>query len=110
MSWIKLIDYEGDDLYRGGFIRVNGYFPYEKKVEFMLYETGEVDRPYGLIVASGYKAGLKLVNLPSDSLTSNGGVSKNWVISNWDRWIYPDCGINEVYFLEQREIVVEDQL
>ncbi|MBB5866527.1 Imm45 family immunity protein [Xanthomonas sp. 3058] len=107
MHWIKLLDYEGDSLCRGGFIRVNGCFPYEKIVEFMLYETGEADRPYGLIVASGYKAGLKLVNLPGDSLASKGGVSKSWVISNWDRWIYPECEINEAYFLEQRELVIE---
>ncbi|WP_425526800.1 Imm45 family immunity protein [Xanthomonas oryzae] len=71
----------------------------EAAVEFMLYETGEVDRAYGLIVVSGYKAGLKLVNLPSDSLAASGGVSKGWVISNWDRWIYPECEINDVYFL-----------
>ncbi|WP_207924411.1 Imm45 family immunity protein [Xanthomonas oryzae] len=108
MNWIKLLDYEGEILYRGGFIRVNGSFPYEKIVEFMLYETGEVDRAYGLIVVSGYKAGLKLVNLPSDSLAASGGVSKGWVISNWDRWIYPECEINDVYFLEQREIVTEN--
>ncbi|RBJ67883.1 hypothetical protein BRN90_08600 [Xanthomonas oryzae pv. oryzae] len=33
---------------------------------------------------------------------------KGWVISNWDRWIYPECEINDVYFLEQREIVTEN--
>lgn len=53
MNWIKILDYEGDSLCRGGFIRANGSFPYEKIVEFMLYETGDVERPYGLIVASG---------------------------------------------------------
>ncbi|RBJ69093.1 hypothetical protein BRN90_05220 [Xanthomonas oryzae pv. oryzae] len=56
--------------------------PYEKIVEFMLYETGEVDRAYGLIVVSGYKAGLKLVNLPSDSLAASGGVSNSTVLLN----------------------------
>ncbi|QIE17816.1 hypothetical protein [Xanthomonas oryzae] len=29
-------------------------------------------------------------------------------MSNWDRWIYPECEINDVYFLEQREIVTEN--
>ncbi|PKV10521.1 hypothetical protein CVO74_22905 [Xanthomonas prunicola] len=101
---MKLLDYQGDTIYRGGFIRVNGSYPYENFVEFMFYETGEDDRIYGLIVASGYKAGLKLVNLPKESLTTNGGISKDWVISNWDRWIYPECDINDVYFLERRDI------
>lgn len=42
MSWIKLVDYEGDDLYRGGFIRVNGYFPYEKKWNLCFMKLGKL--------------------------------------------------------------------
>ena len=68
----------------------------------MLFETQELDRPYGLIVSSGYKAGLFLVKLPAESISDEGhGLSTEWVIANWSTWIYPECNVEDVYILDE---------
>lgn len=83
---------------RGSVFRVPGKYPYEEVVDFMVFETFDVQTPYGLMVTSGYKAGLTLVLLPRESLVE-GGISRNWVIENWREWVYPDCDVSDVCFL-----------
>lgn len=62
----------------------------------MVFESQVEDRPLGLIITSGYKAGLILVYLPRDSFSKEGGLNKEWVVSNWEKWIYPDCDVSDV--------------
>lgn len=83
---------------RGSVFRVPGKYPYEEVVDFMVFETFDVQAPYGLMVTSGYKAGLTLVLLPPESLVE-GGVSRGWVIENWSKWIYPDSKVSDVCLL-----------
>ncbi|QQB36309.1 hypothetical protein I6I07_06765 [Achromobacter deleyi] len=99
-SMIKLVDFRGDALYRGNVLRMPAKFPYEDYVDFMIFMTKAADRPHGLIVTSGYKAGLVLVYLPKECGYSEGGVSRDWIISNWDKWVYPDCNVKDVYLIE----------
>lgn len=83
------------------FFRSPATWPYEKWVDFMLFETQDDERPYGLIVSSGYKAGLFLVKLPIESMSDEGyGVSTDWVINNWEKWIYPECKVEDVHLVE----------
>lgn len=68
-------------------------------MDFMVIETYDSARPYGLIVSSGYKAGLTLVHLPIESLADDGmGLSTEWTCLNWQHWIYPDSKVSDVYF------------
>src|SRR3546814_7431416 len=51
------------------------------------------DEQYGhsIAVASGNKAGLLVVRLPVESrLPGTWGLSREWVVKNWAKWIYPD--------------------
>lgn len=102
---IKLVELEAEAFQRGNILRVRGKYPYEKYVDFMLFETLVKDRPYGLIVTSGYKAGSILIHLPKESTCLSGGVNKEWMLSNWDNWIYPDCDVSDVYVIDGYEAV-----
>lgn len=102
---IKLVESEVKAFQRGNVFRVRGKYPYEECVDFMLFETQVEDRPYGLIVTSGYKAGLILIYLPKESACLNGGIDKEWMLSNWAKWIYPDCDVSDVYVIDGYEAV-----
>lgn len=98
---MRLIDYKKTAISRGAIFRLPAVWPYEEWVDFMLFETQDDDRPYGLIVSSGYKAGLFLVNLPAESISDEGhGLSTEWVITNWTKWIYPECNVEDVHILD----------
>lgn len=99
---MKLIHYKKTAISRGTVFRLPAVWPYEEWVDFMLFETQDDERPYGLIVSSGYKAGLFLVKLPNESISDEGhGVSTTWVIINWGKWIYPECNVEDVHIIEQ---------
>lgn len=101
---IRLVDLQDKLIWRGNVFRVRGKFPYEDCVDFMVFETQFEDRPYGLIVTSGYKAGLVLLYLPEESNSPQGGVNKEWVVSNWNKWIYPDCEVSDVFFIDKYDV------
>ncbi|WP_447837777.1 Imm45 family immunity protein [Aeromonas salmonicida] len=100
----RLVDLDMDVLWRGSLLRLPAKPPYEEYVEFMVFETQKEETPYGLIISSGYKAGLILVYLPKESCSSGGGVERQWIIDNWSLWIYPDCGIEMVFYADNRNV------
>jgi hypothetical protein len=55
-------------------------------VDLMVYNPRDSDVGLGLIVTSGYKAGLVLNIFPRDSNHAKGGLSVDWLIANWDDW------------------------
>ncbi|MEI9484272.1 Imm45 family immunity protein [Enterobacter cancerogenus] len=95
---MKLVDYKNKSIKRGTIFRLPAVWPYEEWVDFMvidLYET------HGLVVSSGHKAGLILISLPVESASIEGrALSTEWVISNWAKWIYPECNVEDVYMLD----------
>lgn len=106
MEWkpvTKLIDCTSDAFQRGSVFRAPGKYPYESTVDFMVFETLEEDRRFGLMVTTGYKAGLTLVRLPAESNHGTCGLSKEWVITNWAKWIYPNCDVSQVAVFEGYE-------
>ncbi|MFV3318795.1 Imm45 family immunity protein [Pseudomonas sp. NY15374] len=88
---------------RGPVFRAKGSYPYEEVVDFMVFETLEEDRRFGLMVTTGYKAGLPLIILPGESNAGCLGLSREWVVANWGRWIYPDCDISKVLVIDGYE-------
>lgn len=70
----------------------------------MVFETLERKTPYGLMVTSGYKAGLVLLIFPGESLVE-GGVGLQWVKRNWKEWVYADCEVSDVYLMDGYEAV-----
>lgn len=99
---MRLIDYQKIFIARGTVFRLPATWPYEEWVDFMLFETQDDEKPYGLIVSSGFKAGLFLVKLPIESMSDEGpGLNTHWVINNWSKWIYPECNVEDVHILEE---------
>ena len=98
MNIYKLVDYK-NNLERGLVLRCKGKYPYEEIVDFIITESYMEDKGYSLYIDSGYKAGLRFVILPKESIpTGDSGyaIDTNWLINSWDKWGYFDCPINEV--------------
>lgn len=94
---MKLIDYKNKSIKRGTVFRLPAVWPYEEWVDFMVIDLFET---HGLVVSSGHKAGLILISLPIESTSIEGrALSTEWVITNWAKWIYPECNIEDVYIL-----------
>lgn len=95
---MKLIDYKNKSIKRGTIFRLPAVWPYEEWVDFMVIDLFET---HGLVVSSGHKAGLILISLPIESASIEGRVlSTEWVITNWAKWIYPECNVEDVYILD----------
>jgi hypothetical protein len=102
MKKVKLIEYSSN-LDRGLIIRCKGKYPYEEVVDFMICETYDSNFGYSLIVVSGYKAGLKFVVFPKESLPHENlgyAVDIEWLKKNWCVWGYGDCLLEDVWLIQ----------
>ena len=98
----KLAEFVGE-IQRGTILRCSGSYPYEAFVDFMLFETVlEGYNTYGLIVVSGYKAGLTFVVFPAEvwQISNRPGLSSEWLRSNWYKWGYGQCPLEDVQLIE----------
>ena len=100
-KWIRLRDFEEDEIRRGSLLRFPAQYPYESIVELMVFEANDSERGLGLMVSSGYKAGLTLVILPFESRPQGkNGLMSHWLIENWHQWVYPETNVHEVWLTE----------
>lgn len=98
----KLVSLEDKFISVGSYIKFTGIRPYEEETFFLVYQPNDSKRGLGLIVATGYKSGLILVVLPIESDFNGGGaIDRDWLISNWSKWVYPDCKVEDVYICKQ---------
>ncbi len=98
MKWSQLKHMGNRRIRRGALIRVPARHPYEAIVDFMVFDPQDDERGMGLIVDSGYKAGLILVILPKESQSSSlRSISSKWLKENWTTWGYDDCRAEDVY-------------
>lgn len=104
-KWQKLITFEQEAIRLGSVLRLPAKYPYESVIEFLVFEPNETGYGLGLMVRSGYKAGLTLVVLPADSQPENSrGLSTQWLIKHWHEWVYPDCPVEQVWLNEQPRV------
>ena len=100
-KWLRLIDSKEQEIRRGSLLRCPAQYPYESIVEFMVFEANDSERGLGLMISSGYKAGLTLVILPFESRPKGkSGLMTQWLINNWQTWVYPEANVNEVWLTE----------
>lgn len=98
--FFKLTEFQNELVECGAVFSLPSDLPYDDWVEFMLYKTHDLERPYGIIVFSGYKSGLVLVNLPKESNAKIGnGIQTKWLINNWEKWVYPECNVKDVILI-----------
>ncbi|AOE39650.1 MULTISPECIES: Imm45 family immunity protein [Pantoea] len=96
---MKLVNYKNKSIKRGAVFRLPAVWPYEEWVDFMVIDLFET---HGLVVSSGHKAGLILISLPIESASTEGrALSTEWVITNWAKWIYPECNVEDVHILDE---------
>ena len=96
----KLIEYKEPYISHGTVFRLPAKYPYENFVDFMvIYYSTE----YLLCASTGYCAGNVFVVIPNEGLAKNGvsAISTDWFIENWNKWIYPDCKVEDVYIIPQ---------
>lgn len=95
-------------LRRGALLKFPSMYPFEDKTIVMICENrGNSEMPVNLIVITGHKAGINpLQNLPSECLSINGGLSLDWLITNWQKWVYPECNVENV-MVKTDPLVVE---
>jgi len=99
----KLIECN-ESLQRGSVIRCAGTYPYEDYVDFMIIEYPcSQNVQYALMVDSGYKAGLIFAVLPEEANAIKGsGINIDWLKTNWSKWGYVDCPLNDAYILFEK--------
>ncbi len=99
MQWQPILSWPDTKFWRGTVFRLGvSQWPHETPVDLMLIEASSSESGFALIVCSGYKAGLTLLNLPM-SARSRGkvsAVSRRWLISHWSKDIYPGCPVEQV--------------
>jgi len=102
MKGVKLVDFAGRAIIRGQIFRLPASWPYESIVDFMVVDIPEEGCGHSIVVASGNKSGLVLVRLPIESCVPAGhGISKDWIVANWSKWVYPESPVESVYLFDQ---------
>lgn len=93
----KLINYPKKTLWRGTIFRCLGEYPFERIVDFMILDN---ITEFSIYSVTGRHAGQLLCFFPKEALSTENnvwGISTEWVIENWDKWIYSDCAVEDVY-------------
>ena len=85
-----LTDLPNESLWRGDIIRlVHNYDlgPGSEPVDLMIYDPRDETTGLGLMVVSGYKAGLTLSIFPIESCkVGQRSLETAWLIENWNQW------------------------
>ena len=95
---IERLDAIGDrPLPPGTILRFPAAWPYEDVVDFMVvaFPSG-----CGLVVTTGYKAGLIVVILPAEAMPQGCiALSAAWLARNWTTWVWPAGNAADVRLL-----------
>jgi hypothetical protein len=95
MNWEKLIESKEVILRRGGFLKFDAGEAFEKKVVMMICEACGDPFKKGLITITGHKAGINhYVVFPQ----TDGVILRDWLIDNWNEWVWPDGDVSNVLF------------
>lgn len=65
------------------------------------HRLGGAEFPYCLVTITGYKAGINpLQALPAESKADTGGLSRDWLVSNWTKWVWQEGDASAVLIRE----------
>lgn len=96
----RLVECTSPALPRGTVFRLKGRYPYEESIDVMLVLDQAWERPLAIIVATGYSAGHVVVYLPPECIHEGTiMLSTAWLLDNWSTWVYPECAVEDVYYL-----------
>lgn len=100
----KLTNFKENIIWRGAILKCKGKYPYEDVVYFLVCEIQET---YALVIISGHKAGLIYTYFPKESIPDGYrlGLGSDWLKTNWNKWGYIDCDIEDVYISSMLEVL-----
>ncbi len=101
MTWETLIDTKEEQFFRGIVFRFPAQYPFESVVDFMITRDPDSPAEYSLICSTGHHAGDLELQLPEESMHGDGGLSVQWFKDNWQKWVYKDCKVEDVTFINQ---------
>lgn len=89
MEWKDLLTSQEKSIGHGTVFRLSqADWPYEKTVDFMLVNEPDSPSRHRLIVATGYKAGHIVLNLPAEAKCEDViGIRVDWLKEHWKYWI-----------------------
>ena len=102
MRWRKLVNFKEETLWRGTIFRIlKGRWPHEPIVDLMLISVNGSPSGFSLVVATGYKAGNVLCDLPKSALAKGNvhAISLDWIKKSWSTKIY-ECSAEDVRLIE----------
>jgi hypothetical protein len=100
MNWQPLIQAREASFWRGVVFRFPAKHPFEPVVDFMMIEDHDSPTFYKLICSSGYHAGQTEHVLPVEAKHPDGGISVEWLKTNWSKRIYNECAVESVQYVE----------
>ncbi|MCA8263704.1 Imm45 family immunity protein [Burkholderia multivorans] len=94
-NWKKLTESSDSTVKRGTLLRFPAGEAFEDRVVMMVCEAPNQMGRLGLMAISGYKAGINCyVVFPEHS--GSDCISIQWLIENWQMWVWPEGDVNEV--------------
>ncbi len=94
---IKLTDSKSGRVLRvGTALYVKQFGPAQAPTLLMVTSRAEAESDLALVVAGGHKRGSVLLILPAEAYDSGREVSKDWLVTNWQRWVDPDSKADTV--------------
>jgi hypothetical protein len=106
--WKNLVYSNDECLYEGTVFRFpttnNGGGYFEFIMEYLLRRTLDNESPLEFIEYSGSHTGHKVVSLTMQMLQDRNSYSKRefvkreWLIENWNKYIYAYCNVEDVYY------------
>jgi hypothetical protein len=102
------------ELWRGDILRLPENYdlgPGSGPVDLLVYDPGDLGYGLGLMVVSGYKAGLTWMVLPEESRRGHAiSIDMEWLKRNWETWFaYPWAGGVRVIDIAQTGILEWDR-
>ena len=95
MNWTKLTEFNKEFLSRGALLKFPAKYPFESHVVMMICEGPE--RNFNckcLLTITGHKSGINPYVVFPES--PDGNLRRNWLIENWNKWVWPDGNITDV--------------
>lgn len=100
MNWRSLANCKKKSFGRGVVFRFPAKAPFEQIVDFMIIEEHDSPTFYKLICSSGYHAGETELVFTAEAKYEAGTVSVAWLKKNWQTWIYPECEVETVSYVD----------
>ena len=96
-----MIDCEAERFVRSIVFRFPAKHPFEEIVDFMIIEESRGPARLKLICATGHHAGQTELIFPEESMHSEGGICVNWLKTNWEKWVYQECKLEDVKYISE---------